>query len=182
MKEYVFNDTNLSDKDIASYIPKVRAIILNSKNEIMISNYAGIYMLPGGKINEDEDLLIALCRELKEELGITFEKNNFTPFMVVQQYIQNYPLVEKHTTENRLWKTVYFIIYSDLEISKDKSLSEKEKRGKLITRKYPIEDILKRVSMNNTENPRKEYFDRELLIILKKVKEQLRNIERNKVL
>lgn len=51
-------------------------VILDSRRNILISRRAedvhqgGLWEFPGGKVEPDESLQLALCRELKEELGI----------------------------------------------------------------------------------------------------------------
>lgn len=56
------------------------AIILNSNNELLVVRKcnSSFYMLPGGKIEENESLIDALIRELKEELGLEFKGCDFT--------------------------------------------------------------------------------------------------------
>lgn len=54
----------------------VVAALINKEGEILLSSrpepkvYAGYWELPGGKVEEGEDLAQALSRELEEELGI----------------------------------------------------------------------------------------------------------------
>lgn len=58
----------------------VTAIILNMKNEILISKradfkrYGGMWECNGGSVLAGETSLEGMLREIKEELGITFEK------------------------------------------------------------------------------------------------------------
>ena len=47
---------------------KVRAVILNNDGRALLVKYAGLYMLPGGKIDENETEKEALRREILEEL------------------------------------------------------------------------------------------------------------------
>ena len=49
---------------------KVRAVILNNDGRALLVKYAGLYMLPGGKIDENETEKEALRREILEETGI----------------------------------------------------------------------------------------------------------------
>lgn len=58
--------------DYASFTPRpaVRAIIFASEKVALIHvKHDGYYMLPGGGIDEGEDVQVALAREVREELG-----------------------------------------------------------------------------------------------------------------
>src|SRR3989344_4736072 len=53
------------------------AIILDSKGRVLLLNQNGKWMLPGGRLEESEEPMVGLKREIKEELGIkdvTIEK------------------------------------------------------------------------------------------------------------
>ena len=50
----MYNPTELSYKEIEEEERKVRLLICNSNDEILVAHYNGIYMLPGGTLEEDE--------------------------------------------------------------------------------------------------------------------------------
>ncbi len=62
----------------------VQAIILNTKNEILISKrapfkkFGGIWECNGGSVLKGETSLEGILREVKEELGINFSENEAT--------------------------------------------------------------------------------------------------------
>ena len=64
----VINIDNISVVDEEK--EKVRLLLENNQGQILLCNYNGIYMLPGGKVDSNELLEDALKREIKEELGI----------------------------------------------------------------------------------------------------------------
>lgn len=64
MKRIVNNPDNLAKDNIDITTNKVRAIILNNL-QISIVDYTNILMLPGGKVEPNEDEKDALKRELK---------------------------------------------------------------------------------------------------------------------
>jgi 8-oxo-dGTP pyrophosphatase MutT (NUDIX family) len=64
--------TSKIDKDITGYYRgAARAVILNSKKEILLQHAIknGYYKLPGGGIENEEDTIKALHREVLEETG-----------------------------------------------------------------------------------------------------------------
>ncbi len=66
MKKIINNKHNLSDEQIDINTSKVRALIIDNNNKVILTKYADMYMLPGGKIDFNEKNIDALCRELKE--------------------------------------------------------------------------------------------------------------------
>ena len=77
----VYNPTELLYEEIDEEKRKVRLLICNSNDEILVAHYNGIYMLPGGSLEENEilDKAIkkALRREIMEELGKEIEINGY---------------------------------------------------------------------------------------------------------
>lgn len=59
------------------YRPNVAAILLNSRDEIFVAerlNVKGAWQFPQGGVDDGEDTLTALYRELQEEIGVTQDK------------------------------------------------------------------------------------------------------------
>src|SRR5210317_2614401 len=77
------------------------AVILDSKNNVLITRRAadahqgGLWEFPGGKVEDGEDLAVALQRELLEELGI--EIGRTSPLIAVQHdYADKAVLLDVH--------------------------------------------------------------------------------------
>ena len=51
---------------------KVRLLSIKD-GELVVANYADLFMLPGGKIDKDESLMDALLREVYEEVGFNID-------------------------------------------------------------------------------------------------------------
>ncbi len=69
-------------------------VIFNSDNQVLVAfrsedvDQGGLWEFPGGKVEPDEDSLQALCRELKEEVGIEVIKAE--PFLQSLHDYKNY--------------------------------------------------------------------------------------------
>ena len=76
MKQITFNEDGLTRDEIDRELKKVRAIILNSEGKALLVKYTGLYMFPGGSIDEGESEKQALKREILEESGIEIQTND----------------------------------------------------------------------------------------------------------
>lgn len=78
VKTIIINDENMHEEPINKKM-KSRAILINSKNELLVANYGGVFLLPGGSIDEGENPSSAIIRELKEKIGISFKIEQLKP-------------------------------------------------------------------------------------------------------
>ena len=93
---------------------KVRAVILNEDGRALLVKYAGLYMLPGGKIDENETEKEALRREILEESGIDIfidtDIESEEPFLQIETYNQNYYDRKADKKINRVRKTSFYAL------------------------------------------------------------------------
>ena len=164
------NQYNLKDSDINEYNIKVRAILINDKNEILVGNYSGTYLLPGGSINPNEDISNALIRELKEETGIDYKEEELISICHLDYYQKDYPKRDG-TIKNRLITTYYYIgTYKDISTS-NQNLTENEQKGNFKLELISLEKLTNIIINNKNNNPRNIYFQKELLMVIKFYKE-----------
>lgn len=90
MKIVKFNRANLTDGEIDREVSKVRAFILNKEGKLLVCNYAGVYLLPGGSIDESETKIEALIREVNEEAGLEITKEQANEYLEIQSYEKDY--------------------------------------------------------------------------------------------
>lgn len=164
MNIVTINDNNLTNEQIGKFANKVRAILIKN-DKLLIANYNSTIMLPGGSIDKGETPSNAIIRELKEEIGITYNINDLNELFVLRHYQSNYPSKDNQTI-NRLI-TTYFYIGQCREINfAEMKRTESEMQSNFYVdlvelRKLP--DLIRAKS----NNPRKKYFDTEMETIIK---------------
>ncbi len=108
MQKIFLNDDNLNKDDIDFSVTRVKAIIVNSRGDILLCHNNNTYQLPGGHVDEDETLEACLKREIKEETGIDV-KLNYPPLIEIVTYDSNYFNTNKKV-ENKIY---YFRVDSN---------------------------------------------------------------------
>lgn len=162
-----FNEDNLTEEEIDKTTTKVRAFIYNPiTDEALIVHYAGLYMLPGGKVDPYETNLQALTREIKEETGITITKKDATPYLVINSYDKNYN-DRREGTINRHTQTIFYKIITTSTIDETKKqLTESEMAKNHIVFSIPIHNMKNLIESNDTTNSKRKQFDREIIVAL----------------
>ena len=162
MKEIIYNYDNLDIKDINNYIYRAKALIVNSKDEILFGFADKTYQFIGGHVELGESDTACLAREVFEEAGMEIETDNLKPFLAIKYYSKDYP----KEGINTLTTNSYYIVNTDLKpdldkreltdyeikwgyeyryIHKDKALEELEKGIALAKKKNPVLDTMEAV-------------------------------------
>ena len=164
------NESNLTDSELDIINNKVRAILVKD-DKVLIANYGGIILFPGGKVDKDESLEEALIRELFEETGIKYDINEFRNLLILKHYQHDYH-DRGNNVVDRLITTYYYIgKFKGIDLSNTKR-TEKEKKDNFCLELVEIKQILELLKRGKY-NPRKEFFDREM-------REVIRVYKRNK--
>lgn len=108
MKRVFFNKDNLSKSDFDYEVIRVKGIILNDKDEVLLAHNNNTFQFIGGHLESDEDMEEALLREVLEETGIVVDEIS-GPFMMIEAYYKNY----FNTSKNVHSKIYYYKLFTD---------------------------------------------------------------------
>lgn len=168
--KYGYNENINYDKEVN----KVRAIVLNKQGKALLVKYAGLYMLPGGKIDGEETEIEALKREILEESGIEIDSDNVEKFLEIEAYDENYYDRKENKNINRITNTSFYIVNTNKDIDNDnKELTESEIQENHTIEFTNLSLIEYLVQTNKTENKKKDAFDREILTALREYKKYI---------
>ena len=162
MIERIFNDDKLSIDEMDEIVTRVKAVIINSNEEILLGYSHKTYQFPGGHVEPNEANKAALERELKEELGIDLEIKN-EPFMKTTYLTRNY----RNTNKNRQNEIYYFIINMDLKPNMEHAnLDQYEKEGNYTPVYLSIDNIEDTLKKSIPDNPINEIIVKEMLEVI----------------
>ena len=166
MKDIVINDFNLKEEDINKTVYKARVLLLEN-DKVLIANYHDIFLLPGGKLDKNENEDEAVIRELKEETGTDYTIEEFSKEIKLTHYQKDYQSTNGEVTNRKVITYYYVGNYKEIDLSKAK-MSDKEIKGNFHTYLIDIKE-LKELLSKEIIIDRKAYYDRELLVVLKEL-------------
>ena len=110
MKQIFINDNDLKIEDIDYSVIRVKGLVINSNDELILIENNNTFQFPGGHLRQDEPIEKCLAREIREELGIDVNVDN-GPFMMITTYDNDY-----FDSGSRVCNEIYyFIVKTDLE-------------------------------------------------------------------
>lgn len=168
MKRVIINDNNLDIMNMDSTVIRVKALMVNEKNELLIVHNNYTYQFPGGHWRANESLEESLKREIKEETGIdsTIEAG---PFMVIEEYYPNYLGIGR----SRCNKMYYYIVHSNEGPKvEEMSLSELEKETDFNLFYIPIKDMEQFLKESIANKTIEEIIGKEMLSVMEEYKEK----------
>ena len=167
--DLVINEDNLQYNEVDEFSSKVRAILIDENNHILVANYNNVYMLPGGKVDKKETIFEGIIRELNEEIGQDYIEDELESFAKLNYFQKSYPKMDG-SVKNRLVQTHFFIgPYKQVNKEKQK-LSSSEGKANFKLELLSLDNIENIVSNNISDNPRNIYFQKELLFVIDKYK------------
>ncbi len=167
MKEVIYNEEKLTDKNIDETVVRLKALIINSKDEILLGYAHKTYQFPGGHLEENETLEEGLKREVQEETGIVIKEKNLKPFEKITYYTSNY----RNTGLNRKNEIYYYIIKTDEEVNiNNMNLDNWEKEGNYVIKKVSLNDIENLLISGLKDNSINEIIVKEMMEVINEYK------------
>lgn len=144
MEVLVNNKYNLNDNDINEVVKRVKVLLVNSNNEMLLGYAHNTYQFIGGHV-EDEDFTSAINREVKEETGIELNGDNYTPFAALYGYYKDWPKMGM----NRKTEIYYYEVKTDkVPVLENTDYTANEKEGNFELRYVKFDDLLMEINHN----------------------------------
>ena len=139
MKEIIYNYDNLKEEDINRVVTRIKAVIVNSNNEVLLCYSNNNYHLPGGHLEEGETLEEGLVREIQEETGVLIPKEERIPFLRIEYMNKDYPSTGVNT---KALANYYIVDYNLIPNLDNINLTEEEKESNFQLRYINKENVL----------------------------------------
>lgn len=163
MRKIVVNTNNLFEKDMTDFVTKVKLLLVNSKNELLLGYCYNEYQFPGGTQEYGESLIDTVKRELMEETGISLKNTFLEPFALAVGYYKDWP----QEGRNKKVEIYYYEIKTDELPNIDKcNLTEKEKLGNFELRYISLDNVEDELNKNVLEYGDSHGIAKEMLNIL----------------
>lgn len=167
MQELVINDDNLNDSEINEVVTRVKAIIVNDNYEILLAYCDNEYQFPGGHLEDNEDHVEGLIRELKEETGMVVNANDLECFMMIKEYVKNY----RNSGKNRCNQIVYYVLNNNYDIDlSNAAFSDYEKKGGFKLELIPLDNVEETLIKSSDHHAFAKIIVNEMLQVLKEYK------------
>lgn len=167
MKELVINDDNLKDTEINEVVTRVKAIIVNDNYEILLAYCDNEYQFPGGHLEDNEDCIEGLIRELKEETGMCVHANDLECFMMIKEYVKNY----RNSGKNRCNQIIYYVLNNNYDIDlSNAAFSDYEKKGGFKLELISLDNVEETLIKSSEDHAFAKIIVNEMLQVLKEYK------------
>lgn len=160
MKKIIKNKYNLNETDMTEVVKRVKVLMLNSNNEVLLGYSHNNYQFPGGHVEEGETLIQTVNREIKEETGMSLGVNNIEPFACAIGYYKDWPAEGK----NRKIEIYYYEVKTDEKPNiENTNYTDNEKDGHFELRYIPLDKVEEILRQNALEYGDKRGIAREMI-------------------
>lgn len=163
MEKIITNKYNLNEEDVTEVVKRVKILMINSKNELLLGYSDHIYQFPGGHVEESEELVATVNREIQEEAGIVLNLTSIEPFACATAYYKDWPSEGK----NRKIEIYYYEIFTDeLPNLSNTNYTDSEKAGNFELRYVPLSKVEDELNENALLYGDKKGIAREMIELL----------------
>lgn len=174
MKKIITNVDNLKEEDMTELVRKVKILLINSKNELMLGYSHNEYQFPGGTQEVNEELIDTINREITEETGIDLNLKKLNAFACAIGYYKDWPKEGK----NKKIEIYYYEVKTDEKPNFDNlNLTDSEKEGDFELRYINLDNVEQELINNAEMYGDKHGIAKEMLNLLKVYKEVDKNKE-----
>lgn len=160
MKQLITNKYNLTDSDMTEVVKRVKVLLVNSNNDVLLGYSYNNYQFPGGHVEENETLVQAVNREILEETGIELNITNIEPFACAIGYYKDWPAEGK----NRKIEIYYYEVKTDEKPNLENTeYTENEKNGNFELRYIPLSNVENVLKTNAEEYGDENGIAREMI-------------------
>ena len=160
MKQLITKKYNLIDSDMTEVVKRVKVLLVNSNNDVLLGYSHNNYQFPGGHVEDNETLIQAVNREVLEETGIELRITNIEPFACAIGYYKDWPAEGK----NRKIEIYYYEVKTDEKPNLENTeYTENEKEGNFELRYIPLSNVENILSANAEEYGDKKGIAREMI-------------------
>ena len=140
MKEILYNYDNLSTQEIDEVVIRVKGLLINDNDEIILGYSNNKYQFPGGHLEVLETLINCLKREIEEETGIVLTDEEPILFQKITHYSKNY----YNRGLNRENIIYYYLVKTNKKVDLNNTkYDEIEKEGNFCIKIVKLDDIEK---------------------------------------
>lgn len=156
MEKIVINPDRIKGENVIKK-RKSRALLFNGNNNLLVENYNGIYILPGGKLEENETPKKGLIRELNEEIGSSPNEDDLELITTIDLYQKD--CSSKESFQDRVTTTYYYTGNLDIDINNlNQNISKNEKEINLKFEYISI-DKLEEILLKSSNNSKEKFFN-----------------------
>lgn len=176
MKEIKINKSNLEEYEMNEIVRRVKVLLINDKNEILLGYSHNDYQLIGGHVEEGETFDETVQREVMEETGINLEKIENNPFLKISGYYKDWPKLGI----NRKTEIYYYEIKTNEKPDLSKTLyTQDEIEGNFKLIYIPLSEVKKTLNKNILEYSDKRGIQAEMLKVIDEYK---KGVQYNKII
>ncbi len=166
MKIKIINYDHIKESEINDRIIRVKAVMMNSKKEILLAEAYTTIQFPGGHLEEGETLDEGLKREVLEETGIILN-DEYKPFFALKYFLKDYPV----QGNNRSIEIYYYYIYTDEPYNLDNIyLDDQERNGNFKLSYVPLKKLKKYLLKNPGNLEINKIVTNEMLLAIRYLK------------